>query len=117
MTHQPQSQKQRLQQRPPTQMIVPLHNSIGPYVKMKGAGVRTYLGIDNIADLFMPVVDGDMWTEVRMLMEACRYYDLEEVADCATQPPLHILKEQEGPAAKRAKMAGSEDARLSCVGA
>jgi len=98
-------------------MQSPLHNSIGPFVKLKNAGVRTYLGIDNIADLFMPVVDGDMWTEVRMLMEACRHYDLEEVADWATQPPLHILKEQEGPAAKRAKMAGSEDARLSCVGA
>merc|ERR1711865_510179 len=110
MTHQPQSQKQRLQQRPPTQMIVPLHNSIGPYVKMKEAGVRTYLGIDNIADLFMPVVDGDMWTEVRMLMECCRYYDLETVANWATTPPLHIQNEQEGPAVKRARKAGEEDA-------
>ncbi len=69
----------------------PLHNSIGPFVKMKAAGVRTYLGIDNIADLFMPVVDGDMWTEVRMLMEACRHYDLEEIADWATMPPVHVV--------------------------
>ena len=69
----------------------PLHNSIGPFVKLKQAGVRTYLGIDNIADLFMPIVDGDMWTEVRMLMEACRHYDLEEIADWATMPPLHVL--------------------------
>lgn len=72
-------------------MTAPLHNSIGPFVKMKEAGVRTYLGIDNINDLFMPIVDGDMWTEVRMLMEACRYYDLEQVADWATQPPLHVV--------------------------
>merc|ERR1719498_1655703 len=84
-------------------MQSPLHNSIGPFVKMKKAGVRTYLGIDNIADLFMPVVDGDMWTECRMLMEACRHYDLEEVADRATTPPLHITKEREEPAAKRMK--------------
>nr|WP_070958661.1 amidohydrolase family protein [Hyphomonas sp. Mor2] len=72
----------------------PLHNSIGPFVKLKNAGVRTYLGIDNIADLFMPIVDGDMWTEVRMLMEACRHYDLEQIADWAAEPPLHILNEQ-----------------------
>merc|ERR1711988_1833217 len=88
-------------------MKSPLHNSIGPYVKLKNAGVRTYLGIDNIADLFMPVVDGDMWTEARMLMESCRYYDLETVADWATTPPLHIVKEkheQEEPVAKRAKV-------------
>jgi len=89
-------------------MQSPLHNSIGPFVKLKKAGVRTYLGIDNIADLFMPIVDGDMWTEARMLMESCRYYDLEQVADWATEPPLHILHEQAGPAVKRAREAGTE---------
>mmetsp|Transcript_44155 Transcript_44155/g.69927 ORF Transcript_44155/g.69927 Transcript_44155/m.69927 type:complete len:505 (+) Transcript_44155:57-1571(+) len=89
-------------------MKAPLHNSIGPFVKLKNAGVRTYLGIDNIADLFMPIVDGDMWTEARMLMETCRYYDLEQVADWATTPPLHIQNEQEGPLAKKAKTAGGE---------
>merc|ERR1711865_560168 len=92
-----------------------LHNSIGPFVKMKAAGVRTYLGIDNIADLFMPVVDGDMWTEVRMLMEACRYYDLETIADWATTPPLHVVNEQKEPAAKRAKTVIAEDACLKEV--
>jgi cytosine/adenosine deaminase-related metal-dependent hydrolase len=98
-------------------MQSPLHNSIGPFVKLKNAGVRTYLGIDNIADLFMPVVDGDMWTEVRMLMEACRHYDLDDVADWATKPPLHIQNEQEGPAMKRAKITQSEPADLSHAGA
>merc|ERR1711953_389155 len=93
-------------------MQAPLHNSIGPFVKLKAAGVRTHLGIDNIADLFMPVVDGDMWTEARMLMESCRYYDLEQVADWATEPPLHVLNEREERAAKRARKAdgaGEED--------
>jgi len=74
--------------------------------------VRTYFGMANIADLFMPVVDGDMWTEARMLMETCRYYDLEKVADWATMPPLHIKKQQEEPVAKRAKIATSEDAAV-----
>merc|ERR1711907_805450 len=96
-------------------MKTPLHNSIGPFVKLREAGVRTYLGIDNIADLFMPVVDGDMWTEARMLMEACRYYDLEKVADWATGPPLHIRSEEELPAVKRAKKAGEEDVDPVCM--
>merc|ERR1712151_159295 len=86
-------------------MQSPLHNSIGPFVKLRNAGVRTHLGIDNIADLFMPIVDGDMWTEARMLMESCRYYDLEQVADWATEPPLHVLNEGEERAAKRARKA------------
>ncbi|MGB2573495.1 MAG: hydrolase, partial [Henriciella sp.] len=74
-------------------MSGPLHNSIGPFVKLREAGVRAYLGIDNINDLFMPIVDGDMWTEARMLMEACRFYDLEQVADWASLAPLHLADE------------------------
>lgn len=74
-------------------MTAPLHNSIGPFVKLKKAGVRTYLGIDNINDLFMPIVDGDMWTEARMLMEACRHYDLDEVAYWASELPLHLERD------------------------
>ncbi len=69
-------------------MNAPLHNSIAPYPKLRQAGVRCYLGVDNVHDLFMPVVDGDIWTECRMLMEACRYYDIDAVAEWACTKPL-----------------------------
>ena len=61
----------------------PLHNSIAPLTKLLAHQVPVYLGVDNIHDLFMPLVDGDMWFESRLLMEACRYYDLEKVATIA----------------------------------
>jgi cytosine/adenosine deaminase-related metal-dependent hydrolase len=69
-------------------MIAPLHNSIAPYAKLRKAGVRCYLGVDNVHDLFMPLVDGDIWTECRILMEACRFYDIQAVAEwaCARAP-------------------------------
>src|SRR5208337_3387017 len=70
------------------QMNAPLHNSIAPFPKFHQAGVRCYLGIDNIADLFMPMVDGDIWTECRMMMEACRFYDINTVAKWACTKPL-----------------------------
>lgn len=69
-------------------MTAPLHNSIAPYAKLRAAGVRTYLGVDNVHDLFMPMVDGDMWTECRMLMEACRFYDIDAVAEWACTKPI-----------------------------
>ena len=28
----------------------------------------------------MPLVDGDLWFESRLLMESCRFYDLKRVA-------------------------------------
>ncbi|HZV21476.1 MAG TPA: amidohydrolase family protein [Hyphomicrobiales bacterium] len=69
-------------------MAAPLHNSIAPFPKLYRAGVRCYLGVDNIADLFMPMVDGDIWTECRMLMEACRFYDINAVAKWACAKPI-----------------------------
>jgi hypothetical protein len=64
---------------------------------MQAAGVRCYLGVDNIHDLFMPMVDGDIWTECRMLMEACRFYDIGAVAKWACAKP--------GPRARPAALA------------
>lgn len=69
----------------------PLHNSIAPVPKLLEKGIRTYLGVDNIADLFMPVVDGDIWFECRMLMEACRFYDIEAVAKLACDKSGFVL--------------------------
>ena len=74
-------------------MPSPLHNSIAPVVRYLEHEVPVYLGVDNVHDLFMPIVDGDMWFECRMLMEACRYYDLEKVAAIACkQLPWHAPK-------------------------
>ncbi|CAA6809349.1 MAG: Cytosine deaminase (EC [uncultured Campylobacterales bacterium] len=68
----------------PLDKLAPLHNSIAPLNNLLDADINLFLGIDNIADLFMPMVDGDMYTESRLLMEACRFYDIETVAKIAT---------------------------------
>jgi cytosine/creatinine deaminase len=86
-------------------MTAPLHNSIAPFVKLREAGVRTYLGVDNVHDLFMPMVDGDMWTEARMLMESCRFYDIDAVAEWACQKPVPLQASASKPAEPRATAA------------
>jgi len=58
---------------------------------MRDAGVKLYPGVDNVHDLFMPIVDGDIWTECRMLMEACRFYDLDAVAHWACAKPVTAM--------------------------
>ena len=62
----------------------PIHNSIGPVVRLLDHGIDLCMGIDNIADLFMPIVDGDMWFECRAMMETTRFYDLDAVARMAS---------------------------------
>ena len=62
----------------------PIHNSIAPVRELIEGGVDVMLGVDNIHDLFMPLVDGDLWFECRLLMEAIRCYDLDLIAKIAT---------------------------------
>ncbi|MCX6779991.1 MAG: amidohydrolase family protein [Candidatus Magasanikbacteria bacterium] len=73
------------------QYQAPVHNSIANVPEMLAAGVTVGLGSDNIADFYQPFVDGDMWTELRMLMEACRYYDFDQLAKIASTNGHKIL--------------------------
>ena len=91
-------------------MTAPLHNSIAPFVKLRDAGVRTYLGVDNVHDLFMPMVDGDIWTECRMLMETCRFYDIDAVAEWACQKPVAAKAEAKSKPETVARVAAAADA-------
>ena len=62
----------------------PIHNSIAPVEILLKVGVDIKLGIDNIEDLFMPLVDGDLWFETRLLMESTRIYDHKKIIDIVT---------------------------------
>lgn len=62
----------------------PIHNAIAPVKEMREAGLNVALGTDNIRDIYKPFSDGDMWTELRFLLEACHFYDLNGLAGIAT---------------------------------
>ncbi len=73
-----------LSQRQRDEFMAPIHNSIANVPEMIEAGVLVGLGVDNIADFYLPYVDGDMWTEVRMLQETCRYHDFDQLVNIAS---------------------------------
>lgn len=73
------------------QFQAPVHNSIANVPEMLEAGVTVGLGIDNVYDFYQPFVDGDIWVEVRMLMEACRYYHLDDLVKICTVNGRKIL--------------------------
>jgi len=67
-----------------SETVSPTHNSVTPLDEMLPAGVRVALGTDDIADIYKPFSDGDMWTELRFLLEACHVYDIDALAEIAT---------------------------------
>ena len=66
------------------QFKAPVHNSIANVSEMIEAGVHVGLGVDNVCDYYLPFVDGDLWFEMRMLMEGCRYYYFDELVGIAS---------------------------------
>ena len=73
------------------QFLAPVHNSIANVSEMLEAGVLVGLGIDNIADFYEPFVDGDMWVELRLMQEACRYYNFDALVDIVSINGAKIL--------------------------
>ncbi|OGI01167.1 MAG: hypothetical protein A2Y25_08990 [Candidatus Melainabacteria bacterium GWF2_37_15] len=71
--------------------MAPTHNSVTPVDEMIPAGIPVAIGTDNIADILKPFTDGDMWTEVRFLLESCRFYNIDELVNISTVNGLKVL--------------------------
>lgn len=74
-----------------TERLAPSHNSITPVDEMVPHGINVSFGTDNINDIYKPFSDGDLWTELRVMLESCHYYDVEMLSDIATVNGLKVL--------------------------
>ncbi|MEN9530454.1 MAG: hypothetical protein RI932_2327 [Pseudomonadota bacterium] len=71
--------------------LTPTHNAVTPIDEMIPAGLCVALGSDNIADIYKPFADGDMMTELRMLLESTHFYDTRELVRIATDNGRRVL--------------------------
>lgn len=74
-----------------TERLAVSHNSITPVDELVPAGLTVAFGTDNINDIYKPYSDGHLWTEMRVMLEACHYYDVENLAKIATVNGLKVL--------------------------
>ncbi len=74
-----------------TEELSPTHNSIAPVDEMVPYGINIGIGTDNISDMLKPFTDGNMWTELHLLLESCRFYNIEELVKIATNNGLKVL--------------------------
>ncbi|MDO5654638.1 MAG: amidohydrolase family protein [Flavobacteriaceae bacterium] len=74
-----------------TERLAPSHNSVTPVDEMVPFGLNVAFGTDNINDIYKPFSDGDLWTELRVMLESCHYYDVEKLSDIATVNGLRVL--------------------------
>lgn len=64
--------------------LTPTHNAITPIDEMIPEGLVVAIGTDNICDVYKPFCDGDLMTELRVLLEATHFYDIDELVKVAT---------------------------------
>ncbi len=66
-----------------SEILMPFHNAITPVDELIRHNLIVALGTDNIADIYKPFSDGDMWLELRLLLEANRFYQIEDLINIA----------------------------------
>lgn len=70
---------------PRNETLMPFHNALTPVDEILSNGLNVAIGSDNIHDLYKPFSDGDMLTELRVLLEGCKIYDSRKLIQIATQ--------------------------------
>jgi len=76
---------------PRTERSAPSHNAITPVDEMLNYDIKVAIGTDNIMDVYKPFGDGDMWTEIKLLLEACKIYKPEILTTISTTNGLDVL--------------------------
>ena len=71
--------------------LAPIHNSITPVDELLKNDLIVAIGSDNIHDIYKPFCNGDMMFELRMLLEACKIYDEEQLINIATTNGKFVL--------------------------
>lgn len=74
-----------------TETLAPSHNAVTPLDEMLPRGITVALGSDNICDVYKPFADGDMFTELRVLLEATHVYDAAALVDVAVKNGRKVL--------------------------
>ncbi len=74
-----------------SEQYAPIHNPITPADELLEYAIPVGIGSDNIADIFMPFNNADMWLDLRVLLEAARIHDLDELTNIATSYGRKLL--------------------------
>ena len=67
------------------------HNAITPVDEMVPLGLTVAIGSDNICDVYKPFSDGNMMTELRFLLEATHFYDIDALVEIATNNGRKVI--------------------------
>ena len=77
-----------------TERLSVTHNSVTPIDEILKHELIVAVGTDNIHDIYKPYSDGDMFIEMRFLLESTHTYDSNLLIDMATKNGLIVMGEE-----------------------
>ena len=89
--------------------LTPTHNSITPVEEMLEHDLIVAIGSDNIQDVYKPFSDGNMYTEIKFLLESLHLYNIDALVDIATKNGRLVIGMEDF------KNAGSKSGRSSIL--
>ena len=84
-----------------TEWLTPTHNSITPVEEMLEHDLVVAIGSDNIQDVYKPFSDGNMYTEIKFLLEALHLYDIDALVKIATKNGRLVIGMEESHGGKK----------------
>lgn len=74
-----------------SETLAPIHNPIAPIDELIPYGITVGIGLDNIADIMMPMNDGIIWNDLKALIYENRLYNIDEAVKIATVNGRKVL--------------------------
>jgi len=73
------------------EMLTPTHSAVTPVEELLEHNLTVAIGSDNIHDVYKPYADGDMFFELRLLLESCKIYNEDVLVKIATENGRQII--------------------------
>jgi len=74
-----------------TEEMAPIHNAITPVDELLEHDLVVAIGSDNIHDVYKPFSTGNMFTEIKFLLESLHIYDIRTLLNIATKNGIEVI--------------------------
>ena len=75
-----------------SEKLMPFHNALTPVDELLEKNLLVAIGTDNICDIYKPYCDGNLFNEIRLIIDGCKIYDEKSLIDMSIYNGLKIIE-------------------------
>ena len=75
-----------------SEKLMPFHNALTPVDELLEKNLLVAIGTDNICDIYKPYCDGNLFNEIRLIIDGCKIYDEASLINISLHNGLKIIE-------------------------